>query len=174
MKKCPRCGREYDLTMSYCLDDGSELLYGPASDEPATAILPAGIASEAATRAQIHTTAAEPQDSKSDVSEKRSFWGGRAAKPLIAVGIAVLLLVGGFFGYKYFSSGSSKQIESIAVMPFENRNSDADTDYLSDGLAESVIFRLTQIADLRVSPTSSVMRYKGKRLILRRSPPNLA
>ncbi|KXK05316.1 MAG: hypothetical protein UZ17_ACD001000741, partial [Acidobacteria bacterium OLB17] len=50
MKKCPRCGREYDLTMSYCLDDGSELLYGPASepgaiatgfqpDEPQTEIL---------------------------------------------------------------------------------------------------------------------------------------
>ncbi len=47
-------------------------------------------------------------------------------------------------------------------MPFDNRSSDADTDYLSDGLAESLIFRLTQIPDLRVSPTSSVMRYKGK------------
>ena len=47
-------------------------------------------------------------------------------------------------------------------MPFENKNSDADTDYLSDGLAESLIFRLTQIPDLKVSPTSSVMRYKGK------------
>ncbi|HQZ96981.1 MAG TPA: tetratricopeptide repeat protein, partial [Pyrinomonadaceae bacterium] len=48
------------------------------------------------------------------------------------------------------------------VMPFENRNSDADTDYLSDGLAESVMNRLSQLPDLKVSPTSSVMRYKGK------------
>ena len=40
MKKCPQCGREYDNTMMFCLDDGAELLYGPASmDEPATAIL---------------------------------------------------------------------------------------------------------------------------------------
>src|SRR5256885_370774 len=41
MKRCPQCGREYDLTMSYCLDDGSELLYGPGTptDEPATAIM---------------------------------------------------------------------------------------------------------------------------------------
>ena len=40
MKKCQQCGREYDDTMSFCLDDGAELLYGPASmDEPATAIL---------------------------------------------------------------------------------------------------------------------------------------
>ena len=40
MKRCPGCGREYDNTMMFCLDDGTELLYGPASmDEPATAIL---------------------------------------------------------------------------------------------------------------------------------------
>ena len=51
MKKCPQCGREYDNTMMFCLDDGAELLYGPApseqeakatgfqSDEPATANL---------------------------------------------------------------------------------------------------------------------------------------
>ncbi|HUR98257.1 MAG TPA: hypothetical protein VMZ26_09365, partial [Pyrinomonadaceae bacterium] len=35
------------------------------------------------------------------------------------------------------------------------------TDYLSDGLAESLIFRLTQLPGLKVSPTSSVVRYKG-------------
>ena len=41
MKKCPLCGREYDNTMMFCLDDGTELLYGPASmDEPQTAIFP--------------------------------------------------------------------------------------------------------------------------------------
>ncbi len=86
---------------------------------------------------------------------------GSKQRQLAVFAIAVLILAtGGFFGYRYFLP--AKQINSIAVMPFENRNSDADTDYLSDGLAESVIFRLTQIPDLRVSPTSSVMRYKGK------------
>ncbi len=45
MKRCPECGRDYnDDSMSFCLDDGSELLFGPASgssigDEPQTAIL---------------------------------------------------------------------------------------------------------------------------------------
>src|SRR6476661_4507201 len=40
MKRCPECGREYDNSMMFCLDDGTELLYGPgAGDEPATAIL---------------------------------------------------------------------------------------------------------------------------------------
>ena len=40
MKRCPRCGREYDNTLMFCLDDGAELLYGPANtDGPSTAIV---------------------------------------------------------------------------------------------------------------------------------------
>ncbi|HMQ02593.1 MAG TPA: tetratricopeptide repeat protein [Pyrinomonadaceae bacterium] len=199
MKRCPKCGREYDNTMMFCLDDGAELLYGAASgsrseppasaggqfsDEPRTAILHSTAApGEAPTRAQINATdqtailhtgaEAEPRESLGGLSERQSLSANRAAepqgalsssltKPLIAVALAVAVLVGGFFGFRYFSASGSGQINSIAVMPFENRNSDADTDYLSDGLAESVIFRLTQLPDLRVSPTSSVMRYKGK------------
>ena len=74
--------------------------------------------------------------------------------------LALLIPVAGFFGYKYFAP--AKQINSIAVLPFENRSGNADSDYLSDGLAESLIYRLSQIPDLKVSPTSSVFRYKGK------------
>ena len=171
MKRCPECRRDYyDDSLLYCLDDGSALLEGPASiDEPATAILsepPASagghLAGENPTRAFLHTTATEAERPQflGHSSEKRSSFGRRKAKPLAALVVAVLILVGAFFGYRYLVP--AKQISSIAVMPFENRNSDADTDYLSDGLAESLIFRLTQIRDLKVSPTSSVMRYKGK------------
>ncbi len=188
MKRCPECGRDYnDDSMSFCLDDGSELLFGPAvsvppavaggalsgDDEPQTAILHSTSApGEAPTRAQIHTTEqtavlerraeAEPRESLDGLSERHSLSAHRAAKPLIVAAVAVVVLVGGFFGYRYLSASGSGQINSIAVMPFENRNSDADTDYLSDGLAESVIYRLSQIPDLKVSPTSSVFRYKGK------------
>jgi TolB-like protein len=187
MKRCPECRRDYyDDTLLYCLEDGSSLVQGsvPSPDsEPVTAILsvpPAvagrGDSDDAVTRHQAHTTDqtavlprgvdAGPSDGLAVVdfrgaTVKRRFANNRAAKLLAAV-FLVVILVGGFFGYRYFSNTGSSQINSIAVMPFENRNSDADTDYLSDGLAESVIFRLTQIPDLRVSPTSSVMRYKGK------------
>jgi adenylate cyclase len=187
MKRCPECRRDYyDDTLLYCLEDGSSLVQGsvPSPDsEPVTAILsvpPAvagrGDSDDAVTRHQAHITdqtAVLPRGVDAGPSGglgvvdfrgatvKRRFANNRAAKLLAAV-FLVLILVGGFFGYRYFSNTGSKQINSIAVMPFENRNSDADTDYLSDGLAESVIFRLTQIPDLRVSPTSSVMRYKGK------------
>ena len=82
----------------------------------------------------------------------------------LVVGIVLLLLVAGAVGLGFFlrARSASGGIESIAVLPFENRSSDADTDYLSDGLAESLIYRLSQLPNLKVSPTSSVMRYKGK------------
>jgi TolB-like protein/Flp pilus assembly protein TadD len=48
------------------------------------------------------------------------------------------------------------------VLPFQNRSADKDTDYLSDGLADSLVFRLSQLPGLKVSPTSSVTQYKGK------------
>ena len=161
MKRCPECKRDYyDDTLLYCLEDGNVLVQGsvPSPDEPATAILSGGVASESATRAQIHTTqqTAVLPSGFAEVPKAKGF-----DKRLILAPFALSVIVlGGFIGYRYITP--AKQIESIAVMPFENRNSDADTDYLSDGLAESVIFRLTQIPDLRVSPTSSVMRYKGK------------
>ncbi len=174
MKQCPECGRNYnDDTMSFCLDDGAELLFGPATmDEPATAILHSTAApGEAPTRAQIHMTdhtavlprgaEAEPQERLGGLSEKRSF-SARRAKPLAALIVAVLVLVGGYFGYRYFKSSGGGPINSIAVLPFQNKSGDPNSEYLSDGLAESLIYRLSQLPDLKVSPTSSVTRYKGK------------
>src|SRR5437660_9747965 len=78
---------------------------------------------------------------------------------LIAAVAAVAIVIGGYF---YSLRKSNAAIESIAVLPFENRSGSADTDYLSDGLAESLIYRLSQLPNLKVSPTSSVMRYQGK------------
>jgi TolB-like protein/Flp pilus assembly protein TadD len=174
MKRCPECGREYDTSMMFCLDDGAELLYGPAStDEPATAILhETADQRDASTRAQILATdqtavlparaEAEPRESLGRLSERQSLSAHRAAKPLVVLASVGLLIIGGFFGYRYFSAADSEQVNSIAVLPFENRSGSSDTEYLSDGLADSLIYRLSQLPNLKVSPTSSVMRYKGK------------
>lgn len=171
MKRCPECRRDYyDDTLLYCLDDGNALLEGPASgsgasDEPATAILSeprelvgGQLASEAATRVQIHTT------------EKTSiFPPGVAGAPktrrfdkrllLAPLALAVIVL-GGFFGYRYVTQ--AKQIESIAVMPFVNESGNADVEYLSDGMTETLIRSLSQMPNLNVKARSSVFRYKGK------------
>nr|ART35743.1 B71 [uncultured bacterium] len=77
--------------------------------------------------------------------------------------LVVALLAGGYWFWKSRVSGSD-QINSIAVLPFDNRGGNPDSEYLSDGLAESLIYRLSQLPNLKVSPTSSVLRYKGKEI----------
>jgi TolB-like protein/DNA-binding winged helix-turn-helix (wHTH) protein len=52
--------------------------------------------------------------------------------------------------------------DSIAVLPFINGGGDANTDYLSDGITESLIGSLAHVPQLKVKSRSSVFRYKGK------------
>ena len=52
-------------------------------------------------------------------------------------------------------------INSIAVLPFVNGNADADTEFLSDGLTDTLIDRLSQIRGLRVMSHTAVFHYKG-------------
>ena len=54
-------------------------------------------------------------------------------------------------GAVYFS-GSNKAIESIAVLPFINADGNPETEYLADGVTESVINSLTQLPNLTVRP----------------------
>jgi len=82
----------------------------------------------------------------------------------VGIAIALVILISAVLSYAYYlrAGKSDVAIHSIAVLPFQNKSSDADTEYLSDGLAESLIYRLSQLPNLKVSPTSSVIRYKGK------------
>lgn len=167
MKRCPECRRDYyDDTLLYCLDDGNALLEGPARmDEPSTAILHDTSATiESPTRTQIHVTEAE--ETKVFASDERGLPSNVSPKrnTLIAVVGIVLISVLGVSSYFYYGRGSSEQIKSIAVLPFENSSGNADSEYLSEGIAESLIYRLSQIPDLKVSPRSSVFRYKGKEI----------
>jgi TolB-like protein len=57
---------------------------------------------------------------------------------------------------------SSSQIESIAVLPFSSVGGNADTEFLSDGLTESLIASLAHVPQLKVKSRNSVFRYKGK------------
>jgi serine/threonine protein kinase/tetratricopeptide (TPR) repeat protein len=56
----------------------------------------------------------------------------------------------------------SKIIDSLAVLPFENASRDPQNEYLSDGIAGSLINILATVPKLRVIAQSTVFRYKGR------------
>jgi len=78
---------------------------------------------------------------------------------LIGVAFLIAAAAGAYF---YFAKVNINRIESIAVLPFVNESGNADVEYLSDGMTETLISSLSQIPKLNVKARSSVFRYKGK------------
>src|ERR1700674_4409322 len=62
----------------------------------------------------------------------------------------------------YRTRSSRAAVQSIAVMLFVNASGNADLEYLSDGMTETLIRSLSQLPNLNVKARSSVFRYKGK------------
>jgi eukaryotic-like serine/threonine-protein kinase len=60
------------------------------------------------------------------------------------------------------SSESGQVADSLAVLPFGFSAAALDTEYLADGIVESLISSLAQIPDLRVLARSTVFRHKGR------------
>ncbi len=54
--------------------------------------------------------------------------------------------------------------KSLAVLPFENLNAPADSEYLSDGLTEELINALQHVPGLKVASRTATARYKGKQI----------
>jgi TolB-like protein/Tfp pilus assembly protein PilF len=81
---------------------------------------------------------------------------------IVAGGISVSLFFVGRYSAPNRAMISGLPQESIAVLPFDNQNRDQNTDYLSDGIPESIINSLSQLPQLRVMARSTVFSYKGK------------
>ncbi|MGQ0760716.1 MAG: tetratricopeptide repeat protein [Acidobacteriota bacterium] len=178
MKRCPQCDRvETDEALKFCRVDGATLVSESSrvSDEQGTAQLGAD-ASEVHTSILPHVTQPGPQRVTGPTTAlpqpaagaTREIGKARPSKALLGIigAAAVLgLVIGGILIAKRFNaSTTARGIESVAVLPFENKSGNADSEYLSDGLAESLIYRLSQVANLKVTPRSSVFRYKGKEI----------
>ena len=59
-----------------------------------------------------------------------------------------------------------KGVESLAVLPLVNASGDPDAEYLSEGIAESLINNFSRLPKLRVVPRSRAFRHKGADLDL--------
>jgi serine/threonine protein kinase/TolB-like protein len=82
---------------------------------------------------------------------------------IIPLTIAISLLVIASAGVGiYLRTSKTGGIDSIAVLPLENRSNDPDADYISDGITESINNSLARLPSLKVTPHSVAFHYKGK------------
>jgi eukaryotic-like serine/threonine-protein kinase len=72
--------------------------------------------------------------------------------------LTVWLIAGGL--QRWSTPPSSRQIQSVAVLPLENLSGDPEQEYFADGMTEQLIANLATIDGLRVISRTSVMHYR--------------
>jgi serine/threonine-protein kinase len=122
---------------------------------------------EPGTREMASQTASDSSGSQPSLSSRASsaeYIVSRFKQHKLVLVIAILVLIVGAVGLSLYLRGGTTQaaIESIAVMPFVNERSNADVEYLADGMTETLIGSLSQLPNLSVKARSTVFRYKGK------------
>ena len=85
----------------------------------------------------------------------------KPAFSLIALIGAVLAISAAYFAYSRWYVATSTAFTSIAVLPLTNTSKDPEQEYLSDGISESLINRISQLPGLKVIANSSSLKYKG-------------
>jgi TolB-like protein/DNA-binding winged helix-turn-helix (wHTH) protein len=88
-----------------------------------------------------------------------SRWISTTSLTVIA-GVFLVALIGVYWFSTVRQPATS--ITSIAVLPLKNETGNAELDYLSDGMTESLIGRLSRLQGMTVKSRSAVFQYKGK------------
>jgi eukaryotic-like serine/threonine-protein kinase len=87
-------------------------------------------------------------------------------KMLIAAVAALVVLVSGFAGYRWYEAHSAPAAAniaakpSIAVLPLENLSSDPDGTYFADGMTDEITTKLSKIQAINVASHSAVASLK--------------
>ncbi len=177
MKRCPQCNRvEADDSLAFCRSDGVALvsdLLAPGN-EAGTARLGSGSpATEIDTSLLPHTTGAGipratgpstvlPSNQPQASTSSAEFGEIKKHKLGVALGALMLLAVLGVGLWFFFLRTSSEAINSIAVLPFTNATGDKEIDFLSEGIAETLINNFTKIPELKVTARSTAFRFRGR------------
>jgi TolB-like protein/Tfp pilus assembly protein PilF len=110
-------------------------------------------------RASSPDPAAVRAEKMASPAQRASGNKNRTVALAVAAGLLVIAAVGVAI---YLKSSKTGGIDSIAVLPLENRSSDPDAEYISDGITESINNSLARLPSLKVTPHSVASHYKGK------------
>lgn len=82
----------------------------------------------------------------------------------LLLSLSCVLFAGLSAAYFKYAGSRSREITSIAVLPFTNESGDQNLEEVADGLSESLIDRLSELPDLKVIARTSSFKYKGKEI----------
>jgi serine/threonine protein kinase/tetratricopeptide (TPR) repeat protein len=85
-------------------------------------------------------------------------------RTMVISGVALMFVVALIAAGAFYFGSSRGRISSVAVLPFANASGDSSTEYLSDGITEGVIDRLSGLPNLKVISRTSAFRYKQREL----------
>ncbi|MGH9881002.1 MAG: protein kinase domain-containing protein, partial [Pyrinomonadaceae bacterium] len=105
----------------------------------------------------VHKIASSAESVVGEIKRHR-----RGALLLLAMFVAVIVTIGYFVYARYLAGSGKAGITSLAVLPFANTGNDPEKEYLSDGISESLVNRLSQLPGVKVIANTSSSRYKGK------------
>src|SRR5438105_12703139 len=174
---------ELERIINRALEKDRELRYQHASEmwaelqrlkrdtESSRRAVVAAIEQVAPVAAQMSTVGAAPTSTTGSATAPQIRVSGPEAVPASgkrrwSAGLAVALVLALVAAAVFLSRrrSSQQEISSLAVLPFVNASNDPNTEYLSDGLTESLINSLSQVPNLAVMSRSAVFHYKGRDL----------
>ena len=167
LKSRPECSAEFDRIINRALEKDPADRYQHADDMVSelrraqkqsarvsrSSLTNVPISASLQTRAHEDTPATNSQTSFSPLR----FFSPKNTIALLAIGAVLLIAI----AYYFLFTNQTNRPDSLAVLPFVNVGADPNTEYLSDGITESIINSLTRIPGLRVIPRSTVFRFKG-------------
>jgi eukaryotic-like serine/threonine-protein kinase len=75
--------------------------------------------------------------------------------------LALLAVIASAVYFAFTTADDKRRIDSIAVLPFENLSGNPDLTFVSDGLSEALIDRLSQLPQLKVISRYSSFAFRG-------------
>jgi len=134
---------------------------------PLRSLLKSMLALEPAARPGVHDLAARLRGCSGQASNMRRIRFATASTLILILGVSVFFIFHSLRTHPAAVESVSNPAvleKSVAVLPFDNQNRDADIDYLSDGITESIIHSLSQLSELKVMARSTVFQYKDKKV----------
>ncbi|MHB8655234.1 MAG: protein kinase domain-containing protein [Terriglobia bacterium] len=144
----PELPAEFDRIINKAIEKDRDVRYQHASD----------------IRADLKRLRRETESGKSVAAMPAVTQKASVLKYWLAVIAFVFLAIAAAGIWYWRARPRTSQIGSIAVIPFSSVGGNADVEFLSEGLTESLIDSLVHVPQLKVKSRNSTFRYKGKEI----------